>query len=260
MTQPAERLPLRTRARKVAVRGVAQVRAAGVGPGWRRYRPERWSVGRWDHAYGAGEFDYMASLGERPRYAMLLSYLELAGPAPSVLDIGCGPGILRRTLRSGAFSSYVGIDLSAAAIEAARRQSSDDRTDFRVGDAMAVDLPATDVVVLNEMLYYAPVPQALIRRVAAVVRPDGLILASIWRHAGDRALWRMLDEELDFVAAARVRAEANPFNRLGWRVSCHGFGTIASRPHRPGIARSSRRTGATHAETNHRTGSKRPRR
>jgi hypothetical protein len=32
-----------------------------------------------------------------------------------------------------------------------------------------------------------------------------------------------------FVAAARIRAERNPFNRLGWRVSCHRVAAGATR-------------------------------
>jgi 2-polyprenyl-3-methyl-5-hydroxy-6-metoxy-1,4-benzoquinol methylase len=77
------------------------------------------------------------------------------------------------------------------------------------------------VIVLNEMIYYTPSPRTLLRRIASIVRPGGVVLTSIWRHAGDRALWRLLDEELAPVAACRTRAENNPYNRLGWRVSCH---------------------------------------
>ena len=90
-----------------------------------------------------------------------------------------------------------------------------------VGDAMAIDLPQADVVVLNEMIYYMRSPRTLLERVASVIRPGGLVLTSIWRHPGDRALWRLLDREFELVCAARTRAENNPYNRLGWRISCH---------------------------------------
>jgi 2-polyprenyl-6-hydroxyphenyl methylase/3-demethylubiquinone-9 3-methyltransferase len=225
MAQPVatgrEPLTVVARARKVGARTLAQVRAVGVAPGWRPYRPERWSTSRWNTAYSTGEFDFMADLGERPRYAMLLSYLHLAATPPAILDVGCGPGILRGALGEMAFSSYVGVDLSEVVVNEAQRRWSDDRTRFELGDAATMMLPRVDVVVLNEMLYYVAYPRALLRRVAATVHPGGLVLTSIWRHAGDRSLWRLLDEELAFVAAARVRAERNQFNRLGWRVSCH---------------------------------------
>ncbi len=217
----ADRPTSAARARRVAARAVEQIRAAGVAQGLRPYRPQRWDVRRWDDAYRDGEFDYMASLGERPRYAMLVSYLDLAAKPETILDVGCGPGILRQHLAQTRFCSYVGIDTSEVAIRAARARWADERTSFAVGDAAVADLPRADVVVLNEMLYYAPQPRALLRSVAVAVRPGGVVLTSMWRHAGDRALWRLLDEELVLVAAARLRAEGNAFNRLGWRVSCH---------------------------------------
>ena len=120
----------------------------------------------------------------------------------------------------GEFDTYLGLDLSAEAVKSASRLS-DGRTDFMVGDAMEIDLPPTDVVVVNEMLYYMRSPRTLLERVASVLRPGGIVLTSIWRHPGDRALWRLLDDEFELVSAARTRTEGNRHNRLGWRVSYH---------------------------------------
>jgi SAM-dependent methyltransferase len=222
MSAPSRRLTLTTRqrARRLAWRTSAHVRALGVAPGLRPYRPEPWAVTRWERAYTSGEFHFMSDLYELPRYSLLIGYLRLHPGTPSVLDIGCGPGRLRELLAEGEFDTYVGIDLSAEAIKSASRLS-DHRTDFMVGDAMVIDLPATDIVVLNEMIYYMQSPRTLLERVASVLRPGGLVLTSIWRHPGDRALWRLLDGELQLVSAARTRTEGNRHNRLGWRVSCH---------------------------------------
>jgi 2-polyprenyl-3-methyl-5-hydroxy-6-metoxy-1,4-benzoquinol methylase len=196
------------------------VLALGVGSGLRPYRPVRFSAQRWQQAYTSGEFDYMSELFELPRYSVLIGYLRTHPGRPSVLDIGCGTGLLRELLADHDFDSYHGIDVSADAISSASRLA-EPRTSFTVGDAMTIDLPPADVVVLNEMIYYTPSPRALLKRVASIVRPGGVVLTSIWRHAGDRALWRLLDEELALVAACRTQAENNPYNRRGWRVSCH---------------------------------------
>jgi len=213
-------LTKRQRARRLAWRTSAHVRALGVGPGLRPYRPEPWRVKRWERAYTSGEFDFMSDLYELPRYSVLIGYLRLYPGTPSVLDIGCGTGRLRELLTEGEFDTYVGIDLSAEAIKSALHLT-DSRTDFVVGDAMALDLPPADVVVLNEMIYYMQSPRTLLERVASVLRPGGIVLTSIWRHPGDRALWRLLDSEFQLVSAARTRTEGNQHNRLGWRVSCH---------------------------------------
>jgi hypothetical protein len=47
------------------------------------------------------------------------------------------------------------------------------------------------------------------------------VLTSIWRHPGDKTLWRLLDREFRPIAACQIGAEMNPYNRRGWRVSCH---------------------------------------
>jgi 2-polyprenyl-3-methyl-5-hydroxy-6-metoxy-1,4-benzoquinol methylase len=210
----------RQRARIIAFRARDQLLSLGVSSGLRSYRPEPLSAQRWERSYTTGEFDYMRDLSELPRYSLLIGYLRMHPGRPSVLDIGCGTGWLRELLAEEDFDSYTGLDLSSEAIRSAS-SLADQRTSFTVGDAMTIELPAVDVVVLNEMIYYAPSPRDLIRRIATITRPDGMVLSSIWRHAGDRALWRLLDEELELIAASMTRAVNNPYNRRGWRVSCH---------------------------------------
>ncbi len=220
MSVPPPSLKNRRRARIIAARTKDQALSLGVGSGFRPYRPEPLSAQRWERSYTTGEFDYMRDLSELTRYSLLIGYLRVHPGRPSVLDIGCGTGWLRELLTEQDFDSYVGLDLSTEAIASAS-SLADGRTSFTVGDAMTIELPAVDVVVLNEMLYYAPSPRALITRIASSIRPGGIVLSSIWRHAGDRALWRLLDEELELVAASMTRAVNNPYNRRGWRVSCH---------------------------------------
>ncbi len=220
MSAPPPSLTNRERARIIAFRARDQVLSLGVSSGLRQYRPEPLSAQRWERSYTTGEFDYMRDLSELPRYSLLIGYLRTYPGRASVLDIGCGTGWLRELLAEEDFDTYVGLDLSAEAIRTAS-SLADPRTSFTAGDAMKVELPAVDVVVLNEMIYYAPSPRALIRRIASILPSGGLVLSSIWRHAGDRALWRLLDEELELVAASMTRAMNNPYNRRGWRVSCH---------------------------------------
>jgi 2-polyprenyl-3-methyl-5-hydroxy-6-metoxy-1,4-benzoquinol methylase len=220
MGVPSARITNLQRARLIAVRTRKQVLALGVGSGMRRYRPQRSSVQSWERAYTSGGWDFLSDLYELPRYSLLIGYLRKYPGTPTVLDIGCGTGLLRELLADEDFSTYSGIDLSAEAIKRAA-PLIDGRTSFTVGDAMTIDLPSADVVLLNEMLYYSPSPGALLERVASTVRPGGLVLTSIYRHGGDRALWRLLDNKLVLVSACRGRVEYHPYSRRGFRVSCH---------------------------------------
>src|SRR5947209_7725111 len=61
-------------------------------------------------------------------------FREMVAPSPTarLLDIGCGTG-LSRSVYAGAFGSYLGVDLSPAAIEAAR--SAYPLDEWQVADA-----------------------------------------------------------------------------------------------------------------------------
>lgn len=191
-----------------------------------RYRPERYHDEHFVTGYRSGTFDYYADLEELPRYSALLGYLTYFAGAPEVLDIGCGRGLLRARLAPGQFSRYVGIDLAAPAIEAARRLE-DDRTRFVLGDATTVDLPESDAVVFNEVLYYFADARAVLDRVARCLRPGGLVLTSMWRHPGDRQLWDVIDDRFDLLDRTQIRSERNEHSRRGWFVACHRSGAVS---------------------------------
>ncbi|HEV7523543.1 MAG TPA: class I SAM-dependent methyltransferase, partial [Acidimicrobiia bacterium] len=114
-----------------------------------------------------------------------------------------------------------GIDLSGAAIESARQQSFA-RAQFVVGDVMTADLgrSAFDVVVLNEVLYYAPDATAFLERIRALLNEDGSVVISMWRHPGDRTLWKAVDTVFRVVDRVEIRNRANSVNPRGWIVAC----------------------------------------
>jgi ribosomal protein L11 methyltransferase len=69
----------------------------------------------------------------------------------SVLDIGCGSGVLSVAAAKLGFGPVVAIDREPAAVEAARRnaRANDVEIDVRRGDAVTTELPATDVALAN---------------------------------------------------------------------------------------------------------------
>jgi SAM-dependent methyltransferase len=78
-----------------------------------------------------------------------------AGTTPSLLDLGCGPGLLLDYLAAtGRVNTvdYRGIDISAAMVDAARRRWPE--KNFQARDIIADPLPAesVDVVIMNGVL------------------------------------------------------------------------------------------------------------
>src|SRR3954454_119623 len=79
------------------------------------------SAATWDAEYAAGRWAYLGELPELARFSVLAGYLRHFKPGGAILDVGCGEGALAKRLSAGDFRRYVGVDLSAAAIEKAAR-------------------------------------------------------------------------------------------------------------------------------------------
>jgi SAM-dependent methyltransferase len=218
----------RSRVGRAGRRVAALGRRAGLLP----YRPERWTTDRWTAAYRGGHLGYYARLDELPRYSVLAGYVgwvaETAEAPPRLLDVGCGTGLLRRRLDDATFSSYVGVDLSEAAVATANA-AGQERSRFVVGDVTELDVGDDfDVVVLNEVLYYAADAAAFLDRIRSLTAPDGVVLVSMWRHEGDRALWRVVDRVLTPLDRVEVRNRGNEVNPRGWRVAAYRIPLRAS--------------------------------
>jgi hypothetical protein len=44
----------------------------------------------------------------------------------------------------------------------------------------------------------------------------------MWRHPGDRYLWRQLDRHLRVEDVVHLQNPANRLARRGWKVACYG--------------------------------------
>ena len=181
-------------------------------------RPYALGADVWDDAWSGHELDHYMEVDELPRYSVLIGYVRALGEGFSLLDIGCGAGLLREHLDWVPFSRYVGVDVSAAAVERAQKLA-DSRTSFLVGELPPPALGRFGIAVLNEVLYYSPDPGATLDEIAKRLVPGGYVLTSIWRHPGDGALQRLLDERFERVAGVEVRSRLH--RRRRWRVSCH---------------------------------------
>src|SRR6185437_5232765 len=65
-----------------------------------------------DDEYARGRWDYLGQLPEMARYAVISGYCTYGDDVSSVLDLGCGAGLLRRWLRPLGLVRYVGVDVS----------------------------------------------------------------------------------------------------------------------------------------------------
>ncbi|MBJ7451034.1 MAG: class I SAM-dependent methyltransferase [Blastococcus sp.] len=120
---------------------------------------------------------------ERRKYALTTAVLPRARYADA-LEVGCSVGELTAALarRSDALVAW---DISAAAVELARRRTAGDpgvRVEQR--SLPGSPMPPSDLVVLSEVLYYLDPGDLgqVIARLPEAVRPGGTLVAVHWRH------------------------------------------------------------------------------
>jgi ribosomal protein L11 methyltransferase len=157
----AEAVPLGWEERWRAFHRPVRVGPLWVGPPWDEPPPDSTAVvidpGR---AFGTGG---------HPTTRLCLQLLLEVEPR-SLLDVGCGSGVLAIAAAALGFSPVVAIDDDPVALAAARRNAKANRASIELcsGDALRADLPAADVVVAN-------VSWEFVAKLAPRLRARGLI-------------------------------------------------------------------------------------
>lgn len=111
-----------------------------------------------------------------------MSYFRrVAGPLKgrSVLDIGCGGGLLSEALHEDG-ASVCGVDVSGASIREAQRHARcrELAIDYRIADAAALPFPnaSFDIIVASEVLEHVADVDTMLDEVARVLKPGGIFL------------------------------------------------------------------------------------
>jgi SAM-dependent methyltransferase len=132
----------------------------------------------------------LRATSEIGRYSVIQGYYQHFTPGGSVLDVGCSDGILQERLSYG---RYTGIDVFADTIAHASRKA-DAKTRFLQADAATyVPDEQFDAIIWNECLYYLEKPIETIRRYRDYLRPNGVIIVSMFYQTfATRRLFRQL--------------------------------------------------------------------
>ena len=155
-------------------------------------------------------------------YPHLEKYTEDA----AILDIGCGSGNTA-TEMAGHYRSYLGLDISEAALATARRRSQEcgrgDKNRFACGDFLAYVPPGQyDVILFRESLYHVPLGKikSTLDRYSAYLNKDGVVVIRLFVSSADRpigedkhrpaAMLRIIDTEFDVLEKARYNVPGQP--------------------------------------------------
>lgn len=172
----------------------------------------------WDKSYRDGGWDWLASPQEKPHH-YLIAGLVAAWGAKTILDVGCGEGHTLAALRGIGYDRYLGIDLSAKAIETAAART-DGRTRFLAADAERFETDERfDVIIFNEMIYCFEQPAEVLVHYEPMLNEGGAYIVSMGLGEFRQALmteqiWRELEQGRDVLASVSLFRPNGPLRTI----------------------------------------------
>jgi 2-polyprenyl-3-methyl-5-hydroxy-6-metoxy-1,4-benzoquinol methylase len=167
-----------------------------VRPFWRRIRPypDHWS--RFERDFKFAKWDQLCALAELGRYSILVGYCQFLA-AKSILDVGCGQGILAEKLKTLPYEKYLGIDFASSAILEARERRGDERTEFLVADAKNFTAESKfDVIVFGDSLYYFDDFSSILQRYSEALSENGVMVVSCYDTFRTRIMWPSIEKDM----------------------------------------------------------------
>lgn len=141
----------------------------------------------------------MKQIGELARYSVIAGYCHTFKEGGTILDLGCGEGILQERLCYTRYSRYVGVDISAEAI--GKTFSRDcEKTLFVQADISDYSPDGGfDIVIFNECLYYLRDPLCAVNRYVSFLEEGGLLIVSMYVRENNNRIWKMLEKSWDIL-------------------------------------------------------------
>jgi SAM-dependent methyltransferase len=154
-------------------------------------------------------------------------HLERHSANGSILDIGCGSGNTATEMAETSYRSYLGVDISEAALAKARRRSQEcgrqDKNHFVSGDFLTyVPTGQYDVILFRESMYHVPLGKvkATLDRYSVYLKDGGVFVVRLFASSGDRhddkdkqrpaAMLSIMEAEFDVLEKRRYEERGRP--------------------------------------------------
>ncbi len=132
---------------------------------------------RWAESYDAD----LASWSYQAPVTVAETALTRLPDAGSILDVGCGTGMVGRALRAKGYEGQLlGLDISEASLRVAAETGVYDRLETAdLQQPLQVTEDSVNVLVCVGVMTYLPDVEAVWREFARVVRPGGLVIVTL---------------------------------------------------------------------------------
>ena len=133
----------------------------------------------WDGMYRDKEPDRYKNLEQFARYAVIEGYCKSLPRPFSLLEVGCGAGILLSRLDPALIADYVGLDVSSLALDQARITYPNGTYVHSYAEAFSSEANRFDVIIFNESIYFLNNLVAQFNRYLSFLTPGGHAIVSI---------------------------------------------------------------------------------
>ncbi len=149
----------------------------------KRYGPSRIKMILWDQEFSGTHWDFIDDTAGDCVYAHLEKHLH----GGSILDLGCGPGNTANELSASAYSKYVGVDISEAALVKARKRTEatgrGDKNSFACSDFLGYQpTQQFDVILFRESMYHVPLGKVkpILDHFSGYLASDGVFVVRMY--------------------------------------------------------------------------------
>jgi SAM-dependent methyltransferase len=177
----------------------------------------------WDKEYSEEKWSFAYNTAGDCVYA----HLERHSANGSILDIGSGSGNTATEMAETSYRSYLGVDISEAALAKARRRSQEcgrqDKNRFECGDFLTyVPTGQYDVILFRESMYHVPLGKVkeTLDRYSVYLKEGGVFVVRLFASSGDRpdgkdkprpaAMLSIMETEFDVLEKARYEVPGKP--------------------------------------------------
>ena len=167
-------------------------------------------VSIWQEQYENGVWASLDEISEMAHYIIIVGYLlhlkKSSDKMLSILDAGCGHGVLCKYIMSTGNYCYTGIDISANAITKATENFGNESNQFIAADIDEWESETKyDIIIFNESLYYVESPVDTVAKYCRMLKKDGSLIVSMCEYANHRVIFNKLLKKVELVDNNYVR-------------------------------------------------------